>query len=86
MTPLEVLQAVAGSGAAMSALSDSACAVVGAEPPECNPDGTLVMVDEDGDPAPYPLPEQFDFTNYHPRNPGHPTLTLGDWVREAVNG
>jgi hypothetical protein len=87
MEPLEVLQAIARSGAAMSALADPSCAVVGAEPPECNPDGTLVMVNDDDEKAPYPLPEEgFDFSGYHARNPGHPTITLADWVMEQVNG
>lgn len=90
MEPLEVLQAIARSGAAMSALADPSCAVAGAEPPECNPDGTLVLIDGKGATAPFPLPEEFDFTDYHPKNPGHGTVTLADWVRatleEADNG
>jgi hypothetical protein len=86
MDALEVLQAIARSGAAMSALADPSCAVAGAEPPEFNPDGTLKMVDADGNPAPWPLPEDgFDFEGYHAKNPGHPTITLADWVREVTD-
>lgn len=47
MTALEVLQMIANSGAAMSALRDSSCTVIGAEPPTFAPDGTLA-VDADG--------------------------------------
>jgi hypothetical protein len=87
MEPLEVLQAIARSGAAMSALADTSCAVAGAEPPECNPDGTLVMVDDEGNQAPWPLPaEGFDFTDYHAKSPGHGVVTLADWVLEVTNG
>jgi hypothetical protein len=84
MEALEVLQAIARSGAAMSALSDPSCAVVGAEPPETNPDGTLLMVNADGDVLAWPIPDGTDIADYHPRNPGHPTLMLADWVRDLT--
>lgn len=84
MEALEVLQAIARSGAAMSALSDPSCAVAGAEPPETNPDGTLVMVNEDGDVLASPIPDGTDLAGYSPRNTGHPTITLADWVRDLT--
>ena len=82
----EVLEAISRSGAAMSALADPSCAVAAGEPPECNPDGTLVMVNDAGDTAPSPLPDGFDLSGYHAKNPGHGVITLADWVQEVVGG
>lgn len=87
-TPLEVLEAISHSGAAMSALLDTSCVVEGAQPPETYTTGplagTLVMVNDAGDL--FTGADDQDPADFHARNPGHGPVTLGDLVLEVVNG